>query len=92
MTQEILSIQGGPGSFSHAALLKIFKNPKTIQFCATFEEAFLLASQTPDINLVIPSENTIAGRVPGVHSLLRKYSLQIYAEHFEKISHNLIAV
>ena len=63
-----------------------------IQFCATFEEAFLLASQKPEINLVIPSENTIAGRVPGVHSLLRKYSLQIYAEHFEKISHNLIAV
>ena len=40
----------------------------------------------------MPSENTVAGRVPGVHSLLQKYSLQIYAEHFENISHNLLAV
>ena len=91
MVQKILSIQGGPGSFSHAALLKIFEKPKTIKFCATFEEAFMLAAQEPKINLVIPSENTIAGRVPGIHSLLKKYSLQIYGEHFEKITHNLVA-
>ena len=90
MTQQI-AIQGGVGSFSHMATLKIFPNSK-IKFCATFEETFLLATQVSDINLVLPSENTVAGRVPGVHSLLQKYSLQIYAEHFEKISHNLLAV
>ena len=73
------------------ATLKIFPNAE-IKFCATFEETFLLATQESDINLVLPSENTVAGRVPGVHSLLQKYSLQIYAEHFEKISHNLLAV
>ena len=91
MIKQTIGIQGGEGSFSHSAALKIFKNP-TIKFCATFEEAFLLATQKPDINLVLPSENTIAGRVPGVHSLLKKYSLQIYAEHFEKINLNLVAV
>ncbi len=91
MKQKIIGIQGGEGSFSHSAALKIFKNPK-IKFCSTFEEAFLLASGKNDINLVLPSENTIAGRVPGVHSLLKKYSLQIYREHFEKINHNLLAV
>ena len=90
MTQQI-AIQGGAGSFSHMATLKIFPNAE-IKFCATFEETFLLATQESDINLVLPSENTVAGRVPGVHSLLQKYSLQIYAEHFEKISHNLLAV
>ena len=90
MTQQI-AIQGGAGSFSHMATLKIFPNAE-IKFCATFEEAFLLATQKSDINLVLPSENTIAGRVPGVHFLLKKYSLQIYKEHFEKISHNLLAV
>ena len=90
MTQQI-AIQGGPGSFSHMATLKIFKNAK-IKFCATFDEAFLLATQKPEINLVCPCENTVAGRVPEFHSLLRRYSLQIYAEHFEKISHNLVAV
>ena len=89
--KQLIAIQGGVGSFSHMATLKIFPNAE-IKFCATFEETFLLATQESDINLVLPSENTVAGRVPGVHSLLQKYSLQIYAEHFEKISHNLLAV
>tara|TARA_B100001123_G_scaffold344193_1_gene391095 strand:- start:1062 stop:1907 length:846 start_codon:yes stop_codon:yes gene_type:complete len=90
MTQQI-AIQGGVGSFSHMATLKIFKDAK-IKFCSTFDEAFMLATQKPEINLICPCENTVAGRVPEFHSLLRKYSLQIYAEHFEKISHNLLAV
>ena len=42
--------------------------------------------------MVCPCENTVAGRVPEFHSLLRRYSLQIYEEHFEKISHNLLSV
>ena len=91
MIKQTIAIQGGEGSYSHSAALKMFKNP-TMKFCATFEEAFLLATQKSDVNLVLPSENTIAGRVPGIHSLLKKYSLQIYAEHFEKINHNLVAV
>jgi len=91
MTQQI-AIQGGAGSFSHMATLKIFPNSPQVKFCVTFEEAFLLATQKPEINLVCPCENTVAGRVPEFHSLLRRYSLQIYAEHFEKISHNLLAV
>ena len=90
MTQQI-AIQGGAGSFSHMATLKIFPEAKII-FCATFEEAFLLVTQKPEINLVCPCENTVAGRVPEFHSLLRRYCLQIYAEHFEKINHNLLAV
>jgi len=90
MTQQI-AIQGEAGSFSHMATLKIFPNSPQVNFCATFEEAFLLATQKPEINLVCPCENTVAGRVPEFHSLLRRYSLQIYAEHFEKISHNLLA-
>jgi len=91
MTQQI-AIQGGAGSFSHMATLKIFPNSPQVKFCTTFEEAFLLATQKPETNLVCPCENTVAGRVPEFHSLLRRYSLQIYAEHFEKISHNLLAV
>ena len=91
MAQQI-AIQGGAGSFSHMATLNIFPNSSQIKFCTTFEEAFILATQKSEINLVCPCENTVAGRVPEFHSLLRRYSLQIYAEHFEKISHNLLAV
>lgn len=86
-----IAIQGGAGSFSHMATLKIFKDAKII-FCSTFEEAFLLATQKSEISLVCPCENTVAGRVPEFHSLLRRYSLQIYSEHFEKINHNLLGV
>jgi len=90
MKQKI-AIQGIEGSFSHLACLKIF--PKAdIKFCVTFEEAFQLASNQQDINLLCPCENTVAGRVPEFHSLLKRFSLQIYDEHFEKISHNLLGV
>ena len=90
MTKKI-AIQGGLGSFSHMATLKIFPKAE-IKFCTTFEEAFLLATQKPEFSLVCPCENTVAGRVPEFHSLLRRYSLQIYSEHFEKINHNLLGV
>jgi prephenate dehydratase len=90
MKQKI-AIQGIAGSFSHLASLKTFPDAE-IKFCITFEEAFQLATKNPDINLLCPCENTVAGRVPEFHSLLRRYSLQIYEEYFEKISHNLLAV
>ncbi len=90
MKQKI-AIQGIAGSFSHLATLKVFPDAE-IKFCITFEEAFQLATKNRDINLLCPCENTVAGRVPEFHSLLRRYSLQIYEEYFEKISHNLLAV
>ena len=88
---EQVAIQGEAGSFSHMATLKIFPKAE-IKFCATFEEAFLLATKKTEFSLVCPCENTVAGRVPEFHSLLRRYSLQIYSEHFEKIRHNLLAI
>ena len=32
-----------------------------------------------------------AGRVADIHYLLPKYKLQIHAEHFQKVEHNLLA-
>ena len=90
MLQQI-AIQGIEGSFSHLASFKIFPKAK-VKFCSTFEEAFLLAIQDPNLYLLMPIENTIAGRVADLHSLLPKYKLQIYEEHFQKISHNLLGV
>tara|TARA_B100000029_G_C17507971_1_gene935179 strand:- start:200 stop:1048 length:849 start_codon:yes stop_codon:yes gene_type:complete len=86
-----IAIQGIEGSFSHLASLKIFPDAN-IKFCPTFEEAFQLATKEPEVNLLMPIENTIAGRVADLHSLLPKYKLQIYAEYFQKISHNLLGV
>ena len=39
---------------------------------------------------IIPVENSIAGRVADIQYLINKYKLQIYAEHFQEIKHNLM--
>ena len=43
------------------------------------------------LRTIIPIENSIAGRVADIQYLMNKYKLQIYAEHFHKVSHNLMA-
>ena len=40
--------------------------------------------------IIIPIENSLAGRVADIHYLLPKYKLQIHGEHFQKVEHNLL--
>jgi prephenate dehydratase len=40
---------------------------------------------------MIPVENSAAGRVADIHKLVGNSDLKIYAEHFEKVRHQLIA-
>ena len=47
--------------------------------------------ENEDYKIVIPLENSLAGRVADIHYLLPKYKLQIHAEHFQKVEHNLLA-
>ena len=56
-----------------------------------FEETFKVAFENEDYKIVIPLENSLAGRVADIHYLLPKYKLQIHAEHFQKVEHNLLA-
>ena len=90
MTKEIVAFQGEKGAYSHLACEEMF--PKaTIKTCATFEETFKMASQDENIKIMVPIENSLAGRVADIHYLLTKYKLQIYSEHFQKVEHNLLA-
>ena len=57
--------------------------------CKTFEECFKKCVNE-NLKTIIPIENSIAGRVADIQYLMNKYKLQIYAEHFHKVSHNLI--
>jgi len=86
-----IGFQGERGAYSHLAILEIFPNAEVIP-CATFEETFELAKNKPEYNIIIPIENSLAGRVADIHYLIQKYKLQIHAEHFQKVSHNLLAV
>jgi len=92
MTKKIkVAFQGEKGAYSHLASLEIFPNPE-IKACPTFEETFQLANKNSEYKIVIPIENSLAGRVADIHYLIPKYKLQIHAEHFQKVSHNLLCV
>jgi len=86
-----IAFQGEKGAYSHLACLKIFPSIEAIP-CRTFEEAFQLGSSNSDYRIVIPIENSLAGRVADIHYLIPKYKLQIHAEHFQKVMHNLLGV
>ena len=90
MKKNKVAFQGELGAYSHIAINEVFENPE-IKTCATFEETFKVAFENEDYKIVIPLENSLAGRVADIHYLLPKYKLQIHAEHFQKVEHNLLA-
>ncbi len=90
MKKNKVAFQGELGAYSHIAINQLFENPE-IKTCATFEETFKVAFENEDYKIVIPLENSLAGRVADIHYLLPKYKLQIHAEHFQKVEHNLLA-
>jgi len=80
--------QGTYGAYSHLASLSIDPNAKILP-CKTFDECFLKASTEKDAKIVIPESNRITGNI-GIEYLIFKYRLNIYAEYFQKIEHNLL--
>ena len=86
-----IAFQGEKGAYSHLASLEIFKDAE-IKACTTFEEVFQLARDNSAYKIVIPIENSLAGRVADIHYLIPKYKLQIHAEHFHKVTHNLLGI
>jgi prephenate dehydratase len=80
--------QGAFGAYSHLAALKIEPNAEIIP-CKTFDECFLKASLESNSRIIVPESNRITGNI-GIEYLIFKYRLNIYAEHFQKIEHNLL--
>jgi prephenate dehydratase len=80
--------QGTFGAYSHLAALEIEPNAEIIP-CKTFDECFLKTSLESSSRMVIPESNRITGNI-GIEYLIFKYRLNIYAEHFQKIEHNLL--
>ena len=86
-----LAFQGELGAFSHLAAVELFTE-SSIKTCETFEECFKLALENSEYKIIIPIENSLAGRVADIHYLIPKYKLQIYAEYFHSVIHNLIGL
>ena len=82
--------QGTFGAYSHLAALSLYPKADIIP-CKTFDECFLKASTESESKIIIPESNRITGNI-GIEYLIFKYRLNIYAEHFQKIEHNLLGL
>ena len=81
--------QGTFGAYSHLAALSIEPKAEIIP-CKTFDECFLNATKDSSSKIIIPESNRITGNI-GIEYLIFQYRLNIYAEYFQKIEHNLLA-
>tara|TARA_B100001250_G_C19620238_1_gene709027 strand:- start:95 stop:922 length:828 start_codon:yes stop_codon:yes gene_type:complete len=85
-----IAYQGIAGSYSESCAKEIYPNCETIS-CKTFDECFEKASKDNSIKTLIPESNKTTGNI-GVEYLIFKYRLNIYAEHFYAINHNLLGI
>ena len=85
-----IAYQGIPGSYSESCAKSNYPKCETIP-CKTFDECFEIASKNNDIKTIIPESNKTTGNI-GIEYLIFKFRLNIYAEHFYKISHNLLGL
>jgi prephenate dehydratase len=86
-----IAFQGEPGANAHLAARDAYPGMEALA-CPTFEDA-LAAVKTGAAKLaMIPIENSVAGRVADIHHLLPESGLQIVAEHFERVRHQLLTL
>ena len=82
--------QGSPGAYSHLAANELYPDAEIIA-CKTFDECFRKAEEDQKVRIIIPESNRITGNI-GIEYLIFKHRLNIYAEHFHKVEHNLLAL
>ncbi len=84
-----VSFQGRPGAYSDLACRAALAGHPTLP-CDTFEGAIeAVRSGAADLAM-LPCENSLAGRVPDIHSLLPGSGLHIVGEHFQRVEHCLL--
>ena len=85
-----IAYQGIAGSYSESCAKKMHPGCETVP-CKTFDECFERSSKDSSIKSLIPESNKTTGNI-GVEYLIFKYRLNIYAEHFFPINHNLLGI
>ena len=85
-----IAYQGIAGSYSESCAKINYPDCETIS-CKTFDECFERANRDSNIKTIIPESNKTTGNI-GVEYLIFKYRLNIYAEHFFPIEHNLLGI
>ena len=90
MTGHPIAFQGLPGAYSDLACRTAYPGRPTLP-CATFETAIEAVHSGQAELAMLPCENSLAGRVPDIHSLLPQSGLSIIGEHFQRVEHCLLA-
>ena len=85
-----IAYQGVAGSYSESCAKDKYPDCETIP-CKTFDECFEKANNDSSVKAIIPESNKTTGNI-GVEYLIFKYRLNIFAEHFFPINHNLLGV
>src|SRR6266478_3680194 len=88
---QTIAFQGQPGAYSDLACRHVFPAMTTLP-CAAFEDAFAAVRESQAGLAMIPIENSVAGRVADIHHLMPDSGLFIIGEHFERVSHHLLAL
>jgi prephenate dehydratase len=89
--RNTIAYQGEPGANSDMACHAAFPYMTTLP-CPTFDAAMGAVQAGKAELALIPVENSVAGRVADLHSLLPHTRLKIVAEHFQRVEHCLVAL
>src|SRR4051794_5090250 len=86
-----IAFQGTFGAYSDLACRRVFPEMATLP-CSQFEDAFAAVREQRAALAMIPIENSVAGRVADIHHLMPDSDLHIIGEHFERVTHHLLAL
>ncbi|WP_108660762.1 prephenate dehydratase [Acuticoccus kandeliae] len=86
-----VAFQGEPGANSHIAITEVFPDAEAVPL-ATFEDCFAAVEGGTATYAMIPIENSVAGRVADIHTLLPSSGVHFVGEHFLPIRHQLMAL
>jgi prephenate dehydratase len=87
---RMIAFQGEPGANSDIACR--FVHPEMTPLpCRTFEDAFAALREKRAALAMIPIENSVAGRVADIHSLMPNSGMHVIAEHYQRVEHCLVA-
>jgi prephenate dehydratase len=85
-----IAFQGAPGAYSDLACRQVYPGMTTLP-CEAFEDAIAAAREGRARLVMLPIENSVAGRVADIHHLMPDSDLHIIAEHFQRVEHHLLA-
>jgi prephenate dehydratase len=89
-SRKKIAFQGEPGANSHIACEEAYPKYEALP-CPTFEDAFAAVRSGRAELAMIPIDNSLAGRVADIHHLMPHSGLNIVAEWFLPVQHQLMA-